>query len=91
MDEITLENKKKKLIFRCGHRGTKEMDIFLGQFAKYYVPNFNVDQLTMFETFITNPDPDIYNWLTGQEQLPQEWDNEISQLLLKFHLNHNQT
>lgn len=86
MDNCNLTNKKKKLIFRCGHRGTKEMDLLLGEFAKAHVPNFNEAQLALFEDFITNSDPDIYNWVTAREPIPAQWNNEIAELLLAFNL-----
>ena len=79
-------NRKKKLIFRCGHRGMKEMDLLLGGFAKAHVPSFDESQLNTFEELITNSDPDIYNWVTGKEIIPSQWDSEVSQLLLGFEL-----
>ncbi len=62
------------------------MDLLLGNFAKTHVPDFDERQLTLFEKFITNSDPDIYNWVTEREPIPEQWDNEIAQLLLAFNL-----
>ena len=33
-----LENLKKKIIYRSQYRGTKEMDMLLHKFVKYYIP-----------------------------------------------------
>lgn len=87
MDKNALTNKKKQLIFRCGHRGTKEMDLLLGEFAKRHVPDFNEEQLLLFEDFVKNSDPDIYNWMTGRETIPDQWNNEIAQMVLSFDLH----
>lgn len=89
MDKMAFTNKKKQLIFRCNHRGTKEMDLLLGSFAKKYVPDFDENQLQQFEELITNSDPDIYNWMTKKEKIPQEWQNEISAKLIGFELNNS--
>ena len=37
-----LEIFKKKLIYRAGYRGTKEMDILLSSFVNKYINNFDV-------------------------------------------------
>lgn len=65
-----LENKRKRLIFRAGHRGTKEMDLLLGSFAAAYVRGFDESTLAEFEEFLEHNDPDLYNWITGQETAP---------------------
>ena len=36
-----LEILKKRLLYRASYRGTKEMDILLGQFVKKYIEEFN--------------------------------------------------
>ncbi|MFP4314570.1 MAG: succinate dehydrogenase assembly factor 2 [Alphaproteobacteria bacterium] len=66
------EIQRKRLIFRSEHRGTKEMDLLLGSFAKKYVPDFNEKELTEYEELLTNNDPDLYNWITGREEAPEE-------------------
>tara|TARA_R110001592_G_scaffold79054_5_gene236811 strand:- start:29638 stop:29922 length:285 start_codon:yes stop_codon:yes gene_type:complete len=70
-DDETIENKRRRLIFRSGHRGTKEMDVILGTFAVQNVPNFNEDELTAYDLLLTNNDPDLYNWITEKEQPPE--------------------
>ncbi len=64
----TLENKRKRLIFRSDHRGTKEMDLIMGSFAKKHVPEFSEDQLAQYEELLLCNDPDLYNWLTKKEE-----------------------
>lgn len=72
-DEMSLEeleNMRKRLIFRSEHRGTKEMDLLMGSFAKAFVPGFTESQLREYEGLLTHNDPDLYNWITGQEDPP---------------------
>ena len=40
-----LEIFKKKLIYRAGYRGTKEMDILLSSFVNKYINKFDEDLL----------------------------------------------
>ena len=47
-----LEIFKKRLIYRAGYRGTKEMDILLSSFVKYYVSKLNIDELKELEIFL---------------------------------------
>lgn len=67
-----LENKRKQLIFRSGHRGTKEMDLLLGSFAQKHVPDFTEDELEEYAELLNESDPDLYNWMTGQEEAPMK-------------------
>ena len=67
-----IENQRKRLIFRSEHRGTKEMDLLLGSFAKKYVPDFTPEELNEYEDLLTENDPDLYNWITEQEKAPQK-------------------
>lgn len=83
-DESNLSITRKRLIFRSWHRGTREIDLLLGKFADAHVPAFDAAQLALYDAFLTNSDPDIYNWITGQEPLPPSEENELTVLLLKF-------
>ena len=47
-----IENTRKKLIFRSGHRGTKEMDMLMGSFAEKYVPTMSEEELAIYEELL---------------------------------------
>ena len=47
-----LEILKKKLIYRAGYRGTKEMDILLSAFVNKYIDTFNEDLLKELDDFL---------------------------------------
>ena len=57
----------KKLLFKASHRGTKEMDIILGNFAKKHLDSMNSDNLKLFEELLEVPDPDLYKWFTSDD------------------------
>ena len=80
--EESLENTRKRLIFRSWHRGTREMDLIMGSFADMNVPGFTVEELDLYEELLHNPDPDIYDWITGQKVPPANLLNPVLSRLL---------
>lgn len=89
MHEVAAEDNisimRKRLIFRSWHRGTREIDLLLGRFADAQLPGFDAEQLALYDRFLNNSDPDIYNWLTAQEPVPPSEDNAVVRLLLAFY------
>jgi antitoxin CptB len=67
-----LDDRRKRLLFRCWHRGTREMDLILGRFADAEIANLSDDELTELERLIEIPDPDLYAALTGDRPLAPE-------------------
>lgn len=76
---------RKKLIFRSWHRGTREMDILLGRFADAHLGDMDGAHLALYDRFLNNSDPDIYNWVSRAEPVPPAEDNAVVQLLLAFY------
>jgi antitoxin CptB len=67
-----LDDRRKRLLFRCWHRGTREMDLLLGRFADAEITDLNDDELGELELLIEVPDPDLYAALTGSvERVPE--------------------
>ena len=81
-DVENIENKRKRLIFRSMHRGTKEMDLILGSFARTHVPGFSEDDLAIYDQLLECADPDLYNWITGVEVVPANMMNGVMEKLL---------
>lgn len=75
-------NKRKRLIFRSWHRGTREMDLLMGSFADAHINNFDEAQLDLYEEILNHSDPDLYNWISGREDTPANYMNEVMALLL---------
>lgn len=80
----TLTVRRKRLAFRAWHRGTKEMDFILGTFADRQLESLDNAGLDRFEALIDVPDQDLYNWVTGREPVPDEYDNDIMAELRSF-------
>jgi antitoxin CptB len=67
-----LDDRRKRLLFRCWHRGTREMDLLLGRFADAEIASLTDDEMAELERLIEIPDPDLYAALTGDKPLPAE-------------------
>ena len=57
-----LEIFKKKLIYRAGYRGTKEMDLLLSSFVNKYIDQFDTESLKELESFLNYEDEIILNF-----------------------------
>ena len=64
---------KKQIIYRSMHRGTKEMDILLGNFVKTHIDEFDDKELQDLEKLLFVEDEIIYNWY-----FKKNFNNKIS-------------
>jgi antitoxin CptB len=64
-----LDDRRKRLLFRCWHRGTREMDLILGRFVDAEISGMRDDELAELERLIEVPDPDLYAALIGDTRL----------------------
>ncbi len=83
MDE-PIEVRRKRLRFRSWHRGTRELELMLGRFADAHLGDLAPDQLDGYEALLANPDPDIYQWLSGEKPAPAALDGRLMNLLMSF-------
>jgi antitoxin CptB len=80
-----IEHLRKKLIFRSWHRGTREMDLIMGRFATAHLDGYGADELALYEELMKENDPDLYNWITAREAIPQRCQNRVMEQLVLFH------
>ena len=79
-----LSQRKKKIHFRCWHRGTREMDLILGQFADQNLSLASDDHIAFFETLLSYSDTEIYHWITKKNQdIPNELKHPLFYQLIE--------
>lgn len=78
------EIRRKRLLFRSWHRGTKETDLLLGSFADRHLSTFSEVQLERYETLLENDDGWLYDWITGRLPPPPDQDHDVMRLLRDF-------
>jgi antitoxin CptB len=79
-----LDDRRKRLLFRCWHRGTREMDLILGRFADAEIAGLAEDELAQFEQLIELPDPDLYAALTGNRPPAPEYAGGVFDRIKSF-------
>ena len=77
---------KKQIIYRATHRGTKEMDILLGNFVKRYIEEFNDNELQDLEKLLFIEDEIIYNWYFKKNFNNNISNTKVSLMLKNFKL-----
>ncbi len=81
-----LEIFKKKLIYRAGYRGTKEMDILLSKFVNKYIDTFDENHLLDLEKFLNYEDEIILDYYNKGISLKKIEQNRISKIFKSFKL-----
>jgi antitoxin CptB len=64
------EQRLKRLRYRSWHRGCKETDLVLGQFADERLASLNPELLGVYERLLDEDDVEIWDWLIGKTQPP---------------------
>lgn len=62
--------RRRRLLFRAGHRGIKEMDLLLGAYAGKHIAAMSGQELNEFEHLMSFEDNDLLSWFTGAAQKP---------------------
>ena len=83
-DDASSEIRRKRLLFRSWHRGTREADLILGSFAEAYLAEFGNPQLERFEALLEIPDAELFDWINRRTPPPPEHDTDVTRLLLAF-------
>ena len=80
-----LDARRRRLLFRCRHRGIREMDFVLGRFADADLPRLTDAELDVVESWLDIPDQQIFAWVNGSEPTPLEIDTPMFRRLRDFH------
>ena len=77
---------KKQIIYRSMHRGSKEMDLLLGNFVKKHIDKFNNTDLRDLEKLLFIEDEIIYKWYFGKNSDISISNTKVSTMLKNFKL-----
>ncbi|HME28810.1 MAG TPA: succinate dehydrogenase assembly factor 2 [Pseudolabrys sp.] len=80
-----LDLRRRRLLLRCWHRGTREMDLVLGRFADAQLRSLNDSELDEVERWLDIPDQQIFAWVNGMEPVPSNYDTGLFHQLRSFH------
>jgi antitoxin CptB len=82
-----LDARRRRLLFRAWHRGSREMDLIMGRFADASIGELSEAELTEFERLAEQPESDVYAWITGDRPVPAEHDTALLRKLRTFARN----
>ena len=80
-----LDLRRRKLLFRCWHRGMREMDLVMGRFADSAVAELSDEEVADLERLIELPDRDLLAWVTGEASVPEDVDSVVFRRMREFH------
>lgn len=80
-----LDPRRKRLLFQSWHRGTREMDLLLGRFADATIADWSETELDDVEALLRVPDPELYRWITEQDDVPPNHRSPILDRVIAFH------
>jgi antitoxin CptB len=81
---MTEEERRKKLKFRAWRRGFREMDLLMGSFADIAIESMDTAGLDEFERLLGVPDWEVYAWLIGQKDVPDNHRGPVLDQLIAF-------
>ena len=85
MNEIN--NLKKKIIYRSEYRGTKEMDLLLGNFVKKYINIFSINDLHELYKLLDISDEDLTKCILNKDPSIKLPNNNVVNLLKDFKID----
>ena len=79
-----METLRKRIFYKATHSGMQETDKIIGGFAEQELEKLSKDYLYDFDKLLDVPDVDLLNWILGNEEVPELFDNEIFRLIVVF-------
>lgn len=80
----SLEIRRKRLRYRCWHRGTKELDLMVGRFADAHLAGLDAGQIARLEALLDVPEPLLNDWIIGRRAPDPAYDHDVMHLLRDF-------
>ncbi len=77
---------KKQILYRSTHRGTKEMDLLLGNFVKANIEILEEPELEDLKKFMDLEDEILKKWFFDKDKNELIQDNKIARMFKKFKL-----
>jgi len=75
---------KKQIIYRSSHRGTKEMDLLLGNFVKQNIDKFTNSELRDLEKLMEIEDEILQKWYFEKSNENLISLNKVTEMLKEF-------
>ena len=76
---------RKQIMYRCGHIGTKELEIVLRDWLEINASNMTYDDLEQFDKDVLDiENPQMQRYLMNGDPLLEEHNNKYMNILVKY-------
>ena len=92
LKKINISNlslRKKKILFKCTHRGTKELDILLGNYVSQHINLLKSKELDNLDIILNFSDLDLFKILTKKKKIDNKMNKYFIKKIIKFNQNIN--
>ena len=79
-----MDDLRKRLLYKASHRGMKEADRMIGDFALARIGTLSESQLTSFDLLLDETDDDLLKWIMGREEVPEWVDSNLITEIINF-------
>jgi antitoxin CptB len=77
--------RRRRVLWRATHRGSKEMDFLLGRYAEHALNGMTEAEISIFERLVEAPDPAIESGVLDGSSLGEHDLDELIDRLRRFH------
>ena len=84
-----LSIRKKKILFKCTHRGTKELDTLLGNYVSNYISVLKSKELYYLDIILRFNDMDLFKILTKKKEISKKINKFFINKIIKFNQKFN--
>ena len=77
-----MEDRRKRILYRATHRGTKEADFVVGGFFRETAAAIPDAKLDEADALLDVADLDLMDWLMGRLSVPEIWRGTLFDQLL---------
>jgi antitoxin CptB len=82
-DTRALDVRRRRLLYRATHRGTRETDLLVGGFVESRIALLSDAELDALEAVLELPDVDLADWLSGRRAIPSGFDSPMLRRMRK--------
>ena len=79
-----MDNFRKRLLYKASHRGMKEADRLIGDFALARIGALSESQLTSFDLLLDESDNDLLKWVMERDEVPEWVDSNLITEIINF-------
>jgi len=76
-EQDAVDLRRRRLLYRATHRGTKENDVLIGGFVTRRITLFSQADIDALEHLLELPENDLADWLTGRRAVPPDADTPM--------------